>query len=240
MTTSPRRRTLAVIAALSLTALLGACASPAPGAGGSPSGSDGPTAAGEVAAAWLDEGRAVGVVTWGSSGCVPVAGEPMLKDGVLTVELSDVEGRACTMDYAPRGTLVTLPSGVDASHDLDIVITGTYASQTRLAGDAAFAGSPTDATEYLPSAGWFDGEGFLVLTWGSSTCVPRLEGAEVTGAAEVTATFATPPADQVCTADMGPRVTVGSIAGVEATSGVQLVLAGDGFDGQRVPLAGTR
>jgi hypothetical protein len=65
------------------------------------------------------------------------------------------------MDHAPSGGLVTLPSGVDASHDLDVAITGTYAAQTRLAGDAAFAGSPTETTtgvQLVLAGDGFDGQ----------------------------------------------------------------------------------
>jgi hypothetical protein len=239
MTTTPRR-VLAVAAALSLAALLGACASPTPGSTSGPAATTSPTAGGEaeLAAAWLDDGRGVGVVSWGSSTCIPIAGEPTYADGVVTVELSDVEGQACTRDYVPRGTFITLPAGVDPSHDLEIAVTGTYAGNVVLPGDTTLTADP--ATEYLPSAGWFGKVDFLLLSWGSSTCIPQLEKAEATGEGEVTATFVTPPANQVCTADMAPRVTVGSVADLEGDAGTELLLVGGGFDNVRVPIAGVR
>ncbi|WP_438352235.1 hypothetical protein [Microbacterium sp. CJ88] len=238
MTTSPRRRVLALAAALALSALaFVGCASTTAGSNPTTDAST-PTPVGELAAAWLDDGRAIGIVTWGSSTCIPVAGEPVFKDGVLTIGLSDVEGQVCTQDYVARGTLVTLPAGVDPAKELKVAVTGAYAGDLVVAGDATLA--PAAAVEYLPTAGWFSSDGFLVLTWGSSTCVPQLEKAVASGKAEVTATFVTPPADQVCTADMGPRVTVGAVTGLEATSSVHLVLAGGGLDGMQVSIVGTR
>lgn len=235
MTPTPRRA-LAATAALSLAVLLGACATPVSGSSPSPTQTMGGET--EVAAAWLDEGRAIAVVTWGSSTCAPIVGEPSYAAGTLTVELSDVDGRACTRDYVPRATFVMLPEGVDAAQSLDVTVTGAYSGTTALAGDAGSA--PGGGGDYLPSAGWFDAEGFVLLSWGSSGCVPQLQSAEATGAAEVTATFVTPPADQVCTADMAPRLTVGAVEGVEARTGVQLVLVGDDFDNLRIPIAGSR
>jgi hypothetical protein len=156
----------------------------------------------------------------------------------VTVELTDPDATACTRDYVPRASLVTLPAGVDPTTDLRVVVTGTYAGEASLAGDAGLAGIPGGMTEYLPSAGWYDHGGFLVLSWGSSTCAPQLESAEATGTDEVTATFATPPADQVCTADMAPRVTVAEVADVKEGADVQVVLTGGEFDDVTIPIAG--
>lgn len=235
---STSRRVLAAALALGLAALgLAACATPAPGVSPTTAAS---VPAGEIGAAWLDDGRAVGVVTWGSSSCVPFAGEPMYDatTSTVTVELTDPEGAACTRDYVPRGSLVSLPAGVDPAEDLAVVVTGTYAGSTSLTGDAALTGQPGGMTEYLPSAGWYDHGGFLILTWGSSSCVPQLEGAEATGPDQVTATFVTPPADQVCTADMGPRVTVAEVTDVPEGADVTLLLAGGEFADVEVPIAG--
>ena len=235
----PTSRRVLTVLAVGLAALgLAACATPISGA--APSPSETVAVSSDPAAAWLDEGRAVGVVTWGSSTCVPFAGEPTYDaaTATVTVELTDPEAQACTRDYVPRASLVTLPAGVDPAADLEIVVTGTYAGEASLAGDPALTGIPGGMTEYLPSAGWYDHGGFLVLSWGSSTCVPQLEGAEATGTDEVTATFATPPADQVCTADMAPRVTVVEVADVKEDADVQVVLTGGEFDDVRIPIAG--
>lgn len=194
----------------------------------------------ELDAAWLDDGRAIGIVTQGSSSCIPAAGEPTFANGVLTVELTDPEGEKCTADLAPRASVVTLPAGIDPTQDLEIVVTGTYAGDTDLDGDAGLTGTPGDPTEYLPSAGWFDDGGLVILTWGSSSCKPVIESAMATGPAAVTVTFVTPPADQVCTMDMGPRVVVTQLADeFDEDSNVQLLLTGGEFDDVTVRIAGS-
>lgn len=235
------RRPLAVVAALALGVLLGGCVSGGPGA---PSGSGDPTEPGSgdpaVAAAWLDDGRSLGIVTWGSSTCAPMAGEPTYAGGVLTVALSDVAGQTCADDSVARATVVSLPQGVDPSQDLSIEVTGAHVGRAMLAADPDLTPRATHDSEYLPSAGWFAPNGFLLLSWGSSSCAPRLVSATASAADEVTATFATPPADQVCTADMAPRVTVGTVSGIDATTDVELVLRGDDFDSVRVAIAGSR
>ena len=71
-------------------------------------------------AAWLDDGRIIGLVTTGSSTCVPAADEAMLEDdGTLSVTLVEPEAdTACTTDLVPRVTLVEVPEGVDPAEDL--------------------------------------------------------------------------------------------------------------------------
>ena len=69
------------------------------------------------------------------------------------------------------------------------------------------------------------------MTWGSSTCPPMIESVEPTGPTEVTVTFATPPADQVCTMDMAPRGTLATVSGLEGEADIDLVLTGAEFDG---------
>ncbi|MFS0734194.1 hypothetical protein ABC304_01990 [Microbacterium sp. 1P10UB] len=232
------RRAVAAASALALAVGLAGCAT-ASGPGSAPAlPSDDPTATAQLHAAWLDDGRAVGIVTEGSSTCVPMADEPTYADGVLTVELADPEGQACTKDLVPRASVVTLPSGVDPAAGLSIVVTGTYAGEADLEGDDALTGVPGDPTEYLPSAGWFDSGALVILTWGSSTCLPVAESVTATGPSDVTAVFATPPADQVCTADIAPRVLVTAVDGLQEQSGAHLTLQGDKFDGVRIPIAG--
>lgn len=238
MTTISRRILAVSVAAVFATLGLAACASPTPGATVAPP--SGAVIDTELDAAWLDDGRAIGIVTLGSSTCVPTAGEPTYDaaTATLTVELSDPDGEACTRDLVPRASLVPLPTDVDPAKDLEIVVTGTYAGDTDLDGDPALTGVAGDSTEYLPSAGWFDDEGFLILSWGSSSCAPVLENVEATGPAEITATFATPAADQVCTADMAPRVTVAEVMELEEDSDVQLTLTGGEFDNVKIRIAG--
>ncbi|MFG6493656.1 hypothetical protein [Microbacterium sp. P03] len=240
MTSTPRRLLAICLTLGAAAAALSACATPT---AGSPASSSPPTGDGtvvtELDAAWLDSGRAVAIITSGSSTCLPIADEPMYADGKLTVELTDPEAAACTQDLVPRASVVTLPEGVDPTKNLEIVVTGTYAGDTDLDGDASLTGIPGQPTDYLPSAGWFDDGAFVLLSWGSSTCVPVLESAEATGASEVTVTFQTPPADQICTADMAPRTTIIDVTGLEEDSGAQLVLSGGEFDDVTIPIAGS-
>ena len=229
-----KRRILASVvlgaaAALSLTGCL--------------SGSDAPAGQEtDVEAAWLDDGRIIAVVTSGSSTCVPTAESAEINsDGALAVELVEPDAdTACTRDLVPRATLVTVPNGVDPSQDLEIWVTSEagYYGDVTLAGASGLAG-PGGETDYEPTAGWTQQQGqFVILTWGSSGCVPVVESSEVTGEAEVTVTFQDPPADQVCTADMAPRTNFAFADGLSGVEDVQLVLSGDSFD-QTIPIYGT-
>lgn len=244
-----RTRSLVAGMGLALVAagVLAGCATPVgtgtestPG-GTVPSESTPPSAPGDdldLDAAWLDDGRMIGIVTQGSSTCVPDAGEVSYADGVLDVELVDPPADTpCTADLAPRVSVVGLPEGVDPAEDLEIRVTGEgYRGDTDLDGVAGL--DPAGETDYLPSAGWTDEDGqFVLLTWGSSSCPPQIQ--DVTGAgAEVTVTFATPPADQVCTMDMAPRGTVAFVDGLDDDSGVVAVLTGGEFADVRVPIVG--
>lgn len=229
-----KRRILASVvlgsaAALSLTGCL--------------SGSDAPAGQEtDVEAAWLDDGRIIAVVTSGSSTCVPTAESAEINsDGALAVELVEPDAdTACTRDLVPRATLVTVPNGVDPSQDLEIWVTSEagYYGDVTLAGASGLAG-PGGETDYEPTAGWTQQQGqFVILTWGSSGCVPVVESSEVTGEAEVTVTFQDPPADQVCTADMAPRTNFAFADGLSGVEDVQLVLTGDSFD-QTITIYGT-
>ncbi|WP_127473852.1 hypothetical protein [Microbacterium sulfonylureivorans] len=243
---TPRTRTLLAglgIAAL-LTGVLTACAT---GSGGSPStapttssddGNDDGAADQEVGAAWLDGGRMIGIVTQGSSTCIPTAEEATVDGSVLSVTLVDPEDdSACTMDLVPRVTLVGVPEGVDPTQDLEIEVTGDgWSGDTDLEGVPGLTGG--GETDYLPSAGWTDVDGqFVVLSWGSSSCAPVIENTEATSATEITVTFVTPPEDQVCTMDMAPRAVVTSVLEVEDEDAeIFAILTGAEFDNVRIPI----
>ena len=79
----------------------------------------------------------------------------------------------------------------------------------------------------------------MILTWGSSTCVPVIEDVAATGPAQVTVTYQTPPDDQVCTMDMVPRGAVAAVNDLEEDSDVALILTKGGFLGLKVPIYGT-
>lgn len=238
-----RSRSLAVATGIVLLAagLLTACATPA-GSGGTPSSSA--TTEGddsneqEVGAAWLDGGRMVGIVTQGSSTCVPTAEEATYANGVMKVTLVEpAADTACTRDLVPRVSLVGTPKGVDPAKGVEIEVTGDGGQ-----GDTDLDGVPDLATggetDYLPSAGWTDVDGqFVILSWGSSTCAPVIENTEATSASEVTVTFVTPPANQVCTMDMVPRGVVTAVNGLEdEDADTFAILTGAEFDNVRIPI----
>jgi hypothetical protein len=234
-----RTRALAGLGlALLLAGALTACAT---GSGGTPTpastGTGGDSNEQDVDAAWLDGGRMVGIVTQGSSTCIPSAEEATYEKGVMEVTLVEPEGdTACTADLVPRVTLVGTPEGVDPAKGVEIEVTGDgWHGDTDLDGvpDLATGGE----TDYLPSAGWTDVDGqFVILTWGSSSCAPAIENTEVTSATEVTVTFVTPPADQVCTMDMAPRGLVTAVNGLEdEDAGIFAILTGAEFDNVRIP-----
>ncbi|MDT0186486.1 hypothetical protein Q9S36_40510 [Microbacterium sp. ARD31] len=244
MTLAPRLLALPAVVLLSAGVLAG-CATQAATApetdptSGSPAGGD--VTEVEVDAAWLDDGRIIGLVTSGSSTCVPPAdGATLEADGSLSVTLIEPDAdQPCTRDLVPRVTLVDVPEGVDPSQDLAISVTGDgYIGSTDLEGAEGLTGG--GMTDYLPSAGWTDTEGqFVLLSWGSSTCVPVVSEATASGPAEVTVTFETPPADQACTMDMAPRASVIGVDGLEEDSDVALVLAGTPeFDNVRITING--
>lgn len=236
--TASRRRPATLLALIGAGVLLFAgCATAAPASGGASGGAEPTGTELELDAGWLDGGRQVALVTWGSSGCVPSATDVSLQaDGSVAVTLEDLgDDVACTADYAPRALLVSLPDGVDAASGVDFVVTyGDARGETDL---DAFAG--TTPEEYTPSAGWIDDGMFAILTWGSSTCAPRVNEVTVDGDT-VTVAFVEPPADQVCTMDMAPRVVLATTpdASDDAT---QLTLTGGGAQFATpvtVPIAG--
>ncbi len=232
--------------AVMLLALAGCTTAPAsPGSSSSvPTG--GEVSEVEVDATWLDDGRMIGIITYGSSTCIPVVEDAALQDnGTFAVILADPdEDTACTRDMVPRVTLVEALPDMDPAVDLEITVAGEgFTGDTEL--DAVQGLDPSNtASEYAPSAGWIDtDDSFVIVTWGSSTCVPVVESTAVSGSAEVTVMFATPPADQVCTMDMVARALITSVSGLgddsDGDSGITAVLVGDDFDSVRVPIYGS-
>ncbi len=196
------------------------------------------TPSAEIGAAWVDGGRSIAVVTNGSSSCPPVvSGQPSVAGAAITVQLAESPQQECTRDMAPRATLVALPAGVDPAKDLTVTVTGAAQGEANLAGLATMPAAPS---EFAPSAGWVNDSLVAIVTYGSSTCVPSVETITAAGG-DVAVQFATPPADQICTMDIAPRVTLADI-GREAGSGaVSLVLSGGGVDASApIPVLGTR
>lgn len=237
------RRTRASLAglggALVLVAALAGCAT-----GGTAPSTPDPTPTGPVDvavdAAWLEGGAAVAILTEGSSTCMPMADDVTYADGVLEVSLIDpADETACTRDLVLRGIPVTLPAGVGSTEDLRIEVTGDgYAGEVDLPGVEGLTpgGGVEDGT---PSAGWSTASGtFALLTYGSSSCRPQVQDATVSSPGQIAVTFATPPADQVCTADFAPRVTVVTVADLEGGDAYTATLTGDTYDGTSVAIAG--
>lgn len=238
------RSALAGFGALALLGvLLAGCATPSGGDTPSeePTTQETVTPDPDLGAAWLDSGRMIGLVTLGSSTCVPVADVAELDDdGVLQVTFVAPEAdEPCTSDLVPRVTLVNVPEEVDPELDLSIDVTGEdYFGHVDLAGVPGLTRG--DETDYLPSAGWASVAGqFVILTWGSSSCVPVIENVEATGAAEVTVTYATPDEDQVCTMDMAPRGAVAAVNDLAESSDIEAILTGGEFDNVKIPIYGT-
>ncbi|MFS0853005.1 hypothetical protein [Microbacterium sp. 179-I 3D4 NHS] len=186
---------------------------------------------GDMEGALLDDGRMFAIVTFGSSTCVPQVDTVTADGQTVDVTLVDVEGdQACTADMAPRATVGALPEGVDPSQDITLqVVYGDFIDDIDLTG-GSFAGVPGQQTEYLPSAGWYDDRGLVLLTWGSSGCPPVIESIEGEGSAG-TVTFETDD-EKVCTLDMAPRATVIDFDGeVSDDEEFVLTLVGGGLDG---------
>lgn len=243
---TPSRLALSSAAALAAALLVVGCTA-SPG-GQQPTSSTAPDDSGsttapkiddDVEAAWLDDGRMFAIVTWGSSTCVPVVDEVSAEGQTVTVMLIDApaedEGteKACTADLAPRASLGAVPEGVDPTQDVEFIVTaGDSTDDVDLDGNAALTGIPGQSTEFEPSAGWFDDDGIVLLTWGSSGCPPIVEGVERDGTG-ATVTFKTE--DRVCTMDMAPRATVIALGDddddVDDDDEFTLTLVGDNLDG---------
>jgi hypothetical protein len=236
-----------------LSVALSGCAAGGPGGSTSPSESAEELAPLEVAAAWLDGGSMVAVLAWGSSSCPPtwivVADMPPLD--VRPFEAPD-SGAACSRDHVLRGSAVDVT--VDPSEDLEVRVSRVPldADPEEFEGDGLPAGTVTSVLELegiagltpgggassgIPSAGWTTEDGiFALLTWGSSGCPPVVQDAVVSAPREITVSFAEPPADLVCTADMAARVNVVGVPDAEAGVAYELVLQGQAPT--RVPIIG--
>ena len=211
-----RTRLAVTLASLAAIALLSAGCTSTPGAE-TPTNSPAPSAStgddvGDIEGVLLDDGRMFAVITWGSSGCVPQVDEVTAQGQTVTVSVVDVDGedgeeKMCTADFAPRASVGALPEGVDPTAEITLNVTyGDIVDDVELDGGPDFAGKPGSSTEYQPSAGWFDDDSLVLLTWGSSSCAPVVEAVEGAGNAG-TVSFVT-DAEQVCTMDMAPRATI--------------------------------
>ena len=211
-----RRLLLTASSTLALALLVAGCASgvgsetpgatPAPPAGTATPDDDDRD---DLEAALLDEGRMFGIVSWGSSTCIPQVTDVSADGQTVSVTLADTapENTACTADLAPRASIGALPEGVDPTKEIVLQVTyGQVSEDIDLDAQPEATGTPGTTTDFVPSAGWFDDDGLVLLTWGSSTCPPVVESVEGSGS-EGTVTFAE-KATGPCTMDMAPRGTI--------------------------------
>ncbi len=185
----------------------------------------------DLGAAWLDDGRMIGLVTLGSSTCVPVGRCADLRGRGAGRHCSPRRpSQACTRDLVPRVTLVTVPEDVDPEKDLQIEVTGDDYSRPgrarRRRRPRRPAARPT--TTRAPAGPTTPGQ-FVILTWGSSTCVPVIEDVAATGPAEVTVTYQTRPTTR-CAPWTWRRALGHRGERPRGRSDVQLILTGGGFD----------
>ena len=229
---------LAAVAALTLSACATGTLVDPDSNGQEVPGGDG-TEQGLIEAAWLDGGRMIGIVTEGSSTCVPQAGEVTLDGTRLDVVLTEPdETTPCTMDLAPRVSLVPVPDGVDPQQDLEISVTGAgFEGGVTLSGVEGL--SPDGPSDMTPSAGWTNLNGiFVVLLWGSSSCPEYITATEVTGAASVSASLSGLPADKACTMDLAANPQIAFADGLQGVEDVELTLEHPSADPVTIPIRG--
>lgn len=182
----------------------------------------------DIEVAWLDDGRSFAVVTWGSS-CAPLAEDSTASGQTVAVTLVETEPAACADSFAPRASLAGMPDGVDVTKDVEVMV--TYGAVKDDADLDRLPAAPTGESSQEPSAGWYDDDGIVLLTWGSSTCPPILSDVQSTDAG-ATVTFA--DEERVCTMDLAPRLTIVPVPDDERDDDLPftLTLKGDGLDGQ--------
>lgn len=225
-----RHRLSAIALAAGALLVLAGCGSQPAAAPSNEPPSDAP--AGDVQpleATWLDDGRWLGVVTWGSSGCAIVVDEVTADGQDITVtSLESDTNAACTADHVPRPTVFGVPEGVDPTQDATVsMLADGVTYTTPLAGDSALTGVPGQPGGFTASAGWVD-SGIILLTWGSSTCTPQVSELSVTDGG---ATVVFDANDRMCTMDMAPRATYLESSELVKQPGFVLTLEGDNLDG---------
>ena len=242
----PRLRLIPSMLALAAVALLAAGCSTTP-ASPAPTSTDRTDATApsqpkepsgdDIEAAWLAGGASIGIVTWGSSSkdCQPAQADVKADGQILEVTLTDrADGQTpCTADFGPRAIAFPVPGGVDVTKDVEVNVTyGEIKADADLDGLPA---APADPGMGQPSAGWFDDQGILLMTYGSSSCPPVVQDVTMADAG-ATVTFAT--VDRVCTMDLAPRVTVIQLPQEPKDDrAFTLTLTGDHLDGE-VPVIG--
>lgn len=79
------------------------------------------SAGGASWAAWLADGRQIGIVLYGSSTCPPlVESISVVSKTAVKAMLAPAPGGVCTRDYAPHTTVFDTPSGVSPTSRVDV------------------------------------------------------------------------------------------------------------------------
>ena len=176
---------------------------------------------------WIDEQGLLVIVTWGSSGCPPVAtsiGE--VDAGAVPVRFEPTPAEACTDDLAPLAHLFTAPEGLDRAI-VEVTMVDDQGRE-RVFRDVLAAGAGPDGSSIAESTAPGLPEGsdqvapppevpvqlqwsaetdrLLVTTFGSSSC-PLLPIALEADADTLVLTVSTGRV-QACTADYGPTTSV--------------------------------
>jgi hypothetical protein len=196
------RLIVAVAGSFVVAAALAACATPAAGGAAPGGGADAVTPAARVDAGWLDGGATIGLVTYGGPMCTAEVEDVRMDDGVLVAGLQRSAEALCLDE--PRALEVPVPEGVDATADQRLRVE-LEDMRTDIALPAYSGGS---VESFESSASWIGGHVIALRTWGSSSCLPVVADTRVASPASVLVRFEIPPADQVCTMDMAPQLTV--------------------------------
>lgn len=230
----PSALALAAVAVLAVgcSSTPGASAPTSTSGAGSAPGTPTERGADDVAAAWLDDGRMIAIVTWGSStpDCQPQQAEATADGQTIEVTLDNPTDtvKECNADLGPRAVLAAVPAGVDVTKDVTAKVTwGDVARDVPL---SPLKAAPRGQGEQQPSAGWFDDTGIVLLTYGSSTC-PPLPETVLESNDEISVGFAT--IDRICTMDFAPRTTAITLSSARTGDGpYTLRLQGDDLDGE--------
>lgn len=208
------RTLLTALGALALAATLGGCAT-APGAAPGPAPTSGATGDSAPRAAWLDASALV--LQTAGEGCAPSIADLSVGNQTIEVTLTRaVEGDCADGAPSTHGTYLGLPAGMDSSLPVTVEVRVDDGPVTEIEVPGLVDGElvPADRLPaHLPAVTWIgDGE-LAVLTWGSSTCVPR-GGSVASGQGDTVSLSLDEPTDRPCTMDLVPRVTFVAAAGV--------------------------
>lgn len=104
---------------------------------GEPKGVEAPasSAGGASWATWLQGGRQIGIVLYGSSTCPPRIQSIAVESAtVLKATLAPVSGGVCTTDFAPHTTVFTTPSKLSTASVITVKLPDSTLSLPSLGG----------------------------------------------------------------------------------------------------------